>query len=405
MIKVELIGDVYGLSGYGEHARNFAHAIKDKIDLSIKPIKTVQTPAPIGPKDARMLAELGAKEQSPDVRIMFCTPNFYQKEPDVKTVGWFNWEVDRVPGHENPTIAPIFNWHAKLNEMDRIWTSSTFSKVNFDRCDITSGTDVVCGPVDTDYWAPGKHVPKEGVLYVTHLPNGDSISKKGKPFTVGYIAEWNKRKNIDAFLAITLTTLPPDAVIVLKTGVESDDKNFVKERVLAIKRSLGMATYPKLLLIEDKLTNDDMRGLINQFDVYFSTSRGEGFDLPMVQAMSMGKLCAGVNWSAHEDYMDSSNSIELGYTLGIVRGPVGNVEVLPPLYTAHQLWAMVDEADASLQLSALYTNWKADHKLSDYDETKKNARDSIIEHCSYEQISTHAVTLLEELVGSSVAHA
>lgn len=84
-------------------------------------------------------------------------------------------------------------------------------------------------------------------------------------------------------------------------------------------------------------------------DCYTTVSKGEGFDLPMVQAMSLGKLVVATDYLAHADYMNTDNSIPVKYTMKPV------YDAVAPLYHAYQWWSSPDMFDYVSKLRVAYS--------------------------------------------------
>jgi hypothetical protein len=115
-----------------------------------------------------------------------------------------------------------------------------------------------------------------------------------------------------------------------------------------------------------------MISLIRGCDVYTSVSKGEGFDLPMMQAMALEKLIVTTRFLAHSDYLTDQNSINVEYTFAPC------VDAMAPLYDSYQHWSSPDMESYILSLRRAYMYIKN----GTADSIKKNARLTIVEKYS-----------------------
>lgn len=111
---------------------------------------------------------------------------------------------------------------------------------------------------------------------------------------------------------------------------------------------LALADYPGVTveLIDQWLSPAEMSAVWAQTDVFVSLNRGEGFGLPMVEAMARGTAVVATHWGGSEDYMREDNSFPVAY------------EKLEPTlnsgdaYFKTGLWAMPSVDDAAHQIIA-----------------------------------------------------
>jgi len=65
----------------------------------------------------------------------------------------------------------------------------------------------------------------------------------------------------------------------------------------------------KINVLNPLQLHSQILNLYNDYHVYVSLSRAEGYDLPLIEAMSNGLLCVGTNSAAHKDYLTDDNCI------------------------------------------------------------------------------------------------
>jgi len=71
----------------------------------------------------------------------------------------------------------------------------------------------------------------------------------------------------------------------------------------------GALDYPQVLVITDFLSDDQMTALYSLADFYLCASHCEGFNLPLIEAMSHGTIPITTGNTAMSDYIDHENAI------------------------------------------------------------------------------------------------
>ena len=160
------------------------------------------------------------------------------------------------------------------------------------------------------------------------------------------------RKNPDGAIAALQKAFPQskkdDVGLVVKVsrirGRNEQDKMFRNLTTLANKD-------PRIKIIDQVLSRDQMNGLMNLCDGFLSLHRSEGFGLGMAEAMCLGKTVVATGYSGNMGFMREDNS----YLVQFKEVPV--VEGGYP-YWQGQTWAEPDEesAVASLRLAFLSEN-------------------------------------------------
>jgi glycosyltransferase involved in cell wall biosynthesis len=69
-----------------------------------------------------------------------------------------------------------------------------------------------------------------------------------------------------------------------------------------------------------------------------TTTRGEGYGLPILEAAASGLPVIATNWSGHLDYMNKGKFIDLSYTLS----PIPKEKVDNKIWISGTQWAEVD---------------------------------------------------------------
>jgi len=101
---------------------------------------------------------------------------------------------------------------------------------------------------------------------------------------------------------------------------------------------------PQLVFIEDMYPYTKMPSLFNAADCFVLPSHGEGWGLPLIEAMAIGLPTIGTNFSGNTEFMTPENSY-LVKVKGMVDAP-----------TSGHKWAEPDSEDLREIIRRVYTN-------------------------------------------------
>jgi len=107
------------------------------------------------------------------------------------------------------------------------------------------------------------------------------------------------------------------------------------------------ARDPRIRVMEDPLTYQEVLSLYGACDVFVSLHRSEGFGLALIEAMALGKPVIATAWSGNMTFMNARNSCLVSYRLV----PVKATHVL---YSRRLLGADVRWADPNLEDAAAW---------------------------------------------------
>ncbi len=92
------------------------------------------------------------------------------------------------------------------------------------------------------------------------------------------------------------------------------------EQLAYIRRlSSELGVTDRFVIVDKRLSEEEVYSLTNACDVYFSPHRGEGFGLGIAEAMSLGKPAVVTGWSAPAYFCDGTNSFPIGYRFEPIR--------------------------------------------------------------------------------------
>jgi glycosyltransferase involved in cell wall biosynthesis len=102
----------------------------------------------------------------------------------------------------------------------------------------------------------------------------------------------------------------------------------------------------RIMVIEKSLSRPEVLGLLNSSDAYVSLHRSEGFGSGMAEAMSLGKIVIGTNFSGNTDFLTESTGFPIPFTLR----PLQRHEYP---WSKGQVWAEPDLQAASMAMRAV----------------------------------------------------
>lgn len=296
---VNVIGQMRVMTGFGVHARNVFLSLTQH--LSGVTCRATNFNKSRHPEVSTQVNEYIRHDGLPTVNI-FClnapaisdfwaeNKNGYLRE--AYNIGYGAWELEKMPSHI-----------ADTQHINEYWAQSTFVE--------SSASDAMRIPVRL--MPLPVHAPWPKKVY--------SRAELGIPsdafaFLFTFCADSTlRRKNpgavIDAFRKAFRETNVPVA-LVLKTKIRQAGEQ-IRRDYEAFKAEV--ATDPRIVVIEDNMSDDALRSLYLATDAYVSLHRSEGFGLTMAEAMAYGRPVIATGYSGNTTFMTNQNSCLVEYTL------------------------------------------------------------------------------------------
>jgi len=302
MKKILISGPVLSRSGYGEMARFALRSLKDRqdVDLYILPTNWGNTGwlhelneerkyiDNIVSKTQVLLQQTNNQPQF-DVSIQVTIPNEWKKLAAVN--------IGYTAGIETNLISPAWLQNSQL--MDKIIVISEHAKSGF---------------VNTIFGNPqGQQFKVSTPVEVVHLPFRD-LQKVDLDLKLKYdfnflaVCQWGPRKNLEQTIVGFLEEFKNEEVgLVLKTNTANDsiiDKFHTDKRLSAI-----LANYKdrkcSITLLHGHLSDEQMASLYThpKIKAIVSTTHGEGFGLPLLEAAANALPVIATDWSGHTDFL------------------------------------------------------------------------------------------------------
>ncbi len=221
------------------------------------------------------------------------------------------FETTKIP-------APILD---HLAQVDEVWIPSTWGKAILAQNGVAEEkVHVVPEGVDVDLYKPEDHQPAPDDC---------------RPFRFLCVGKWEVRKGIDILMRAFVEAFHPRESVEMVLHCHNPQiPHFSIHSALA---RLNLPPHASIC-VSNRLREPDMVKLYHSCDALVLPTRGEGWGLPIIEAMACAKPVIVTGYSAHLDYVTA----QTGYLIRVER----LVDVNDPLFFDPELdfgqWAQPD---------------------------------------------------------------
>lgn len=340
-VAINWYGDITSISGNSQYARNFIkYLIQNGASVRIFPI---QPQAPVARLDEWWEKHLNLLVNSNQgyVDIYHGNPQGFDRSNRSfnKSVILTNWESTMVP----------ISWQNTINEKyNQLWVTNKGAYSSA----LNSGIEI---PIK--YARPG--VDFESL-------SNDKLSIVGindNTLVFGAVGVWNNRKNFsDLIISYSSEFIESDNVcLVIKTCGSSPNDPNEKVRIVnlvrELRKNINNPSFPPIVLLQDLYSYDTMNAIINRFDIYVSTSRGESKAFPLLYSMYKGKPCI-IPYDTHINSdiinFNSKYKSEILYHYGTVAEPIIQMGTV---YSSRDYWSRPNTADLSQKMKQAFSDY------------------------------------------------
>lgn len=373
-------GDIYSTSGYARAVRsNIRALIENGVEVFSQPQRhdnITFEPDDFWKKNMNKILRVHGKDCK--IRITQQTPDLYQCNPLLYEIGYTVFETSRIPDWDDPGTKNR-NWVSQLNKCNEVWTASEFCRSVFKDSGVTVPVKVFPHPIDLDLYKPG---PRKSLVI-----GNEEVNKDKMVFLS--VFQWNKRKDPYSLLLAWWAEFArnPDVSLVIKTYAKGFDNN---DTVIEIIRRFKKECFVRndvgnVYIFTSQLDDAKMVELYRSCDVLVTTTKGEGFGLPVQEAQACGLPCVYPRSSALTEFA-------YGWPVRTYAEPAHGVE--NGWYTVDMNWWPVDVEDLRKQLRSAFNLWKSSRSIPQ--EWKSEARSKVLDH-SYKQIGSSMLSRLAEI--------
>lgn len=288
-VPVRWVGEQYSLHSLAQVNRELCQRLvaNEGIELELASRERDAERAITGDDVAALEARTGdVLERTPRVEVRHQWPPDWRAPRQGAWVVMQPWEFGGLP---DEWLAPL------RDEVDEVWCYTDFVR----DCYLASGVP-----------AERVRVIPLGVDTTRFTPDGDTYalqtSKRTRLLFVGGTIE---RKGIDVLLDAYLGTFTADddvCLVIKSTGASTVyGHNAIDERIRALAADPSVA---EIELIDYDLTPYELAALYRSCDALVHAYRGEGFGLPIAEAMASGLPVVVTNAGAALDFCDETSA-------------------------------------------------------------------------------------------------
>ena len=316
-------------SGYAVSAKNFMMALDRKnVDIRYKYVYGKGTPFPVEEPAMSDNYIMNVIRQRKFVKncpqVVYGQGDVFEKNDGKYKIGFTMLETTGIPKE----------WVRQCNMMDEVWVPSTFNVETFRNSGVTVPIHVIPLGIDPNFYNP------KIVSYKNH-----------RKYTFLSVFEWGERKAPEVLLkAYSKAFTKSDEVVLICKVINNDGSINIDEEI----RKLNLpANGPEIIfLYNTKFVDYDMATLYRSADCFVISTRGEGWGMPILEAMACGLPTIATAWSSQVDFFNESN----GYPVDVEK--LIDAKAKCPYYEGFK-WANPSEEHLIQRMRYVYENQEA----------------------------------------------
>lgn len=296
---INIIGSIFGVSGYDSHCRQLANALSKITDVRLT-VGQVPQGAELGMTD-RELSMVKKRPEKDEINLIVTVPTHWTLNLTAKRNWVFLvWEGDRVPDHfiklaDDPRIEKILvpsthTLHAALETIKDLKLNPVADKL-------------VLAPhgVDHDIFFPEQYEKTSPFVFCANKGFRNMEDRGGVQYLLqAFTEEFTEKDDVELRLKVNPAYGIPDMQNVIAQIAGG-------RKIAPIKIDVGAYMFK------------DMARVYRGGNVFVSPTRAEAFNLPCLEAMACGLPVITTDFGGQAEYVDNENG-------WIVDGELKNVE-------------------------------------------------------------------------------
>jgi GT2 family glycosyltransferase len=263
-----------------------------------------------------------ARQLRPDsVQVVYAQGDVFDSCSGAYRIGYTMLETDRIPA----------DWVRQANRMDEVWVPSQFNAATFRASGVTRPIFVMPLGVDPNHFNP-------------------RIARRTLPGVYTFLSnfEWGERKAPQLLLRAFNQEFRADEPVILLVKSNNLDPTIDVRREIA-RMQLDPRGGRIHFSLNQMTPTHQLGVLYRSADCFVLPTRGEGWGLPVIEAMACGLPVIATDWSAHCDFMTP----EIAYPLPVER--IVRADAKCPYYEGFH-WAEPSFADLRRLMRHVFQN-------------------------------------------------
>jgi GT2 family glycosyltransferase len=351
-------------TGYARSTREYLHALDESnVETAYRYVYGPGTvfPKPEPEQSGDYLLNLLAtrSDRGREVAVVYGQGDVFERNRGRYKIGFTMLEVNGFPPE----------WVRQANQMDEVWVPSESNRQAFLDSGLTSPIHVIPLGVNTDYFHP----------QALAFPN------PSEEYVFLACFEWGERKEPWLLLQAFSETFSVHEPVRLVAKIINVDPSVSLVREIAnlkLQEMGGRISY----ILNREFPHYQLPSLYRSADCYLSTSRGEGWDMPLMEAMACALPAIATDWGAHQEFVHAAVSYPLR-----IRGLVP-ARARCPYYDGFS-WADPDPEHLRYLLRHVFEHREEAAALG------RRAAAEMAERWTWRQAAARIVTRLDEIAG------